>query len=118
MSEEKTKITIHMKCDTLPDELKLHLDENTRLVMRPRFEKDNIPKRLMGFLEPSTVNMQWPLDGVGVRVVRYGKTPDSSASVQFWHQDGQTYQNIHFRAADYEKAVHYFKQLGFTHCDE
>lgn len=98
-------------------ELHLQLDKNTRLILRPRFEKDSVPRLLMGFLEPSTVNMQWPLDGVGVRVRCYASTPDSTASLQFWHLDGKTYHNFYFRAADYDVAVEYFKQLGYTNCD-
>lgn len=99
-------------------ELRLSLGDNGTLVIRTRHEDDGIPRLIMGFFEPSTANMQWPIDGVGVRLVRYSKHPESTCSLQFWHIDGRTYQNFFFGGMDYSNAVTYFKKLGFTHCDE
>lgn len=68
---------------------------------------------IMAFMHGAS--MQWPLERVGVHVVRYDE--DQPASLRFLSADGTTYHHFYFKRDQFERVVIFFKSWGFKHCD-
>jgi len=68
---------------------------------------------IAGYL--SNVSMQWPLNGARIRV--YSPDVETMACLQFWHNDGVTYHNFHFKKEHVKNVVAFLKSWGFDNCE-
>jgi len=112
--KDNQKDALQYRCDHNPmvgltEEIGITLSSGWALTI-----KVSRAQLIMAFMHGAS--MQWPLERVGVHVVRYDE--DQPASLRFFSADGMTYHHFYFKRDQFERVVLFFKSWGFKHCDK